>query len=252
MSSNVEQSALRCWAVVPAAGSGKRMKSNTPKQYLELAGCSVIEHTLSRLGQHDAISGVMVAISQGDEWWQDVNYDAAAPLYTTVGGDERHQSVLNALLALSEQNLASDNDWVLVHDAARPCVRDEDLTRLIKTVVDKGEGGLLAMRVADTVKRADEHGRVTETVDRTSLWRALTPQMFRLGELRDALQQAVKQGLHVTDDSSAMELAGYAPLLVEGHGDNIKITQPHDLSLAALFITEQQGEHQTSKMEGKK
>ena len=134
------------------------------------------------------------------------------------------------------------DDWVLVHDAARPCVRPSDISKLIDTVVDHPVGGLLAMPVRDTMKRADANGQVTATVDRRDLWHAFTPQMFRLGMLRRALISAIDAGVAVTDESSAMELAGHAPVLVEGHPDNIKITRPQDLDLAAYYLAAQAGD----------
>ncbi len=135
--------------------------------------------------------------------------------------------------------MADDNDRILVHDAARPCIREEDITLLIHRLGDDEVGGLLGVPVTDTLKRVAD-GRVIETIDRSSLWRALTPQMFRPGMLRDALQRAVDSGQHVTDDASAMELAGFVPKMIEGHADNIKITRPQDLRLAELYMSEQE------------
>lgn len=239
MSGNSTPSTPRFWAVIPAAGSGRRMGGDIPKQYLRLAGRTVIEHTLHRLAGHPRIDGLMVAVSAGDEYWQDVDRDLACPLHVTAGGSERHLSVLNALQALS--GLADDHDWVLVHDAARPCIRSADITLLIDGLRSHAVGGLLGIPVSDTLKRVDGAGQVRATVTRDGLWRALTPQMFRLGMLRSALQAAVDKGLHVTDDASAVELAGLVPQMLEGHGDNIKITRPRDLRLAELYMTEQEG-----------
>ena len=162
-------------------------------------------------------------------------------MLTTSGGAERYDSVSKALYALNT-HLAADSDsdiWVLVHDAARPCVRHRDISILIETASFDDHGGLLAVPVRDTMKRQQENHRVQTTVDRTGLWHALTPQMFRLPLLIKALNNAQKKGLQVTDDASAMELDGYMPLLVEGHEDNIKITRPFDLTLANLYLGEQ-------------
>jgi 2-C-methyl-D-erythritol 4-phosphate cytidylyltransferase len=158
-------------------------------------------------------------------------------LLSASGGEERCHSVLNALTAL--QKVADESDWVLVHDAARPCLRSEDIDHLLAELTDHPVGGLLGLPVADTMKRTDADDSVIETVSREHLWRALTPQMFRLGELYDALDGALKRDELVTDEASAMELAGKAPKMVEGHGDNIKITRPQDLRFAELYLAEQ-------------
>lgn len=227
----------RFWAIVPAAGMGTRMGSDVPKQYLKLGERTVLEHVLARLGNHPRISGVVVALAEDDPYWPELHPDSAAPVYPVTGGAERCHSVLNALNALPEE--AAADDWVLVHDAARPCLRSADLDRLLDTLVQHPVGGLLGLPVADTMKRTDEEGRVLETVPRENLWRALTPQMFRLGPLRAALQQSLDHGCLVTDEATAMEYCGYRPLMVEGHSDNIKITRPEDLALAELYLSGQ-------------
>ncbi len=219
------------WVVIPAAGVGSRMRADRPKQYLELAGRTVIEHTIARFSSHPAIKGIVVVITDGDPYWAELNIDG---LITAPGGAERCHSVLNGLDALD--GLAGENDWVLVHDAARPCLRREDIDKLIAELSADPVGGLLGLPVADTLKRVGPGDRVEATVDRDRLWRALTPQMFRLGALRDALRQALADGFLVTDGASAMEHAGFAPRMVEGRGENIKITRPEDLSLAGLYI----------------
>ena len=224
------------WAVIPAAGVGKRMQADRPKQYLELHGRTVLEHTLSRFLEHPLISGVVVAVTDGDPYWQDLRI-SHPKLFTASGGKERCHSVLNALQVLQLQ--ADGNDWVLVHDAARPCLRNEDLDHLIEALKDHPIGGLLGLPVADTMKRTAGDDTVLETVPREHLWRALTPQMFRLGDLYQALDTALRNNQLVTDDASAMELAGKAPKMVEGHGDNLKITRPQDLRLAELYLAEQ-------------
>lgn len=226
---------IRYWAVIPAAGVGSRMQADRPKQYLPLHGKTVLEHTLARFFEHPQISGVVVALSEDDPWWQKLALHHPK-LFVALGGAERCHSVLNALNALMSQ--ADEKDWVLVHDAARPCLRREDLDTLIESLHDHPVGGLLGLPVADTVKRTGNDDTVLETVPREHLWRALTPQMFRLGELRAALDSALEQGQLVTDDASAMELANRAPKMIEGHGDNIKITRPQDLRLAELYLAE--------------
>jgi len=226
--------ASRYWAVVPAAGVGTRMQADRPKQYLSLAGRTVIEHSLDRLLNHSAIAGGVLALSVGDPYWPDLGYRHAKPLWIAAGGSERSASVLSALQLLSTR--ADDGDWVLVHDAARPCLRATDMDRLIERCTAHPVGGLLAVPVRDTLKRADTCGQVVTTVDRGNLWHAQTPQMFRLGDLRHALRDALAAGITITDEAYALEWAGRAPLLVEGHADNLKITRPEDLALAAFHL----------------
>jgi 2-C-methyl-D-erythritol 4-phosphate cytidylyltransferase len=224
----------RFWAVVPAAGVGRRMGGDTPKQYLQIGGRTVIEHTLGRLLGHPRIESVVVALSEDDGWWPDLPLSKHPKISRVEGGAERCHSVLSGLRHLSGK--AAADDWVLVHDAARPCLRRSDLDRLIETLKYHLVGGLLAVPVHDTVKRANRLCHVEETLPREALWRAYTPQMFRLGSLLSSIEDALAEGHLVTDESSAVEFAGLAPLLVEGHSDNIKITRPEDLELAKFFL----------------
>jgi len=228
------------WAVVPAAGSGRRMASTVPKQYLPLHGSTVLEHTLNTLFACQSIEGVVLALSPGDPWWPEIapRFDGKN-LACVAGGDERCHSVLNALNHL--RGFAQTHDWVLVHDAARPCVRADDVQALIESLGDDPCGGLLAVPVSDTMKRSGADGRVAETVDRQALWHAQTPQMFRLGLLQSALEQVLAQGCLVTDESAAVEMAGHRPCLVRGRADNIKITVPSDLALAEFYLRERTG-----------
>ena len=237
--SSVKSSEVKYWAVVPAAGVGKRMQADRPKQYLEIAGRPLIEYAISQLMADPHIEGVVVAISAEDEYWPALEIALDKPLWVVEGGVERCHSVLNALQELATR--ANEDDWVLVHDAARPCVRAEDITHLITKLTNDDVGGLLAVPVRDTMKRTGINQRVITTEDREGLWHALTPQMFRFGKLRHALEQALEDESLVTDEASAMELAEYEPLLVEGHADNIKVTRPEDLALAAFYLR-QQGE----------
>ena len=223
------------WAVVPAAGAGKRMGAELPKQYLPLGDRTVLEQTLDTLLDCPRLSGLVLALSRDDEHWPAIEPRyATAPLQRVAGGAERCHSVLNSLDHLAAHTDA--NDWVLVHDAARPCVRIEDIDRLIATLETGEQGGLLGVPVADTMKRVDGQQAVTATVDRDDLWHAYTPQMFRLGELRAALRAAIAAGKTVTDEANAMELAGFSPRMVQGSRDNIKITLPADLALAAFYL----------------
>lgn len=222
--------------MLPAAGAGRRMASAIPKQYLPLAGRPVIVHALTALLEHPLVAGTVIAISAEDGWWPEVAATLAStkPLRIVAGGAERCHSVWNGLEALQEW--AAPEDWVLVHDAARPCLHRDDLHRLLTELVDDPVGGLLAVPVRDTLKQADVAGRVAATVDRSQLWHALTPQLFRLGLLHQALSAALAGGLLVTDEAAAMEAAGFAPRLIEGRADNLKITRPEDLALAEFYL----------------
>jgi len=222
------------WAVIPAAGVGKRMSGDLPKQYLTIVGKTILEHSLDGLLSCPEISGAVVAISAEDEYWEDLNYQHEKLVLLAEGGKERCNSVLKALDKLSQT--ADDNDWVLVHDAARPCVRLKDIQKLLQSCKDHPVGGILAVPVKDTIKESNDLSEIRETVDRSKLWNAQTPQMFRLGPLRDALSKAINDGAVITDEASAMERAGGRPLLVEGHADNIKITRHEDVNLAMFYF----------------
>lgn len=223
------------WAIVPAAGSGSRMAADVPKQYLKILGKTILEHTVERLASHPQITGVVVAIAPDDKYWDSLSFNTNKPVVKTLGGAERCHSVKNALYEVTRH--AKDQDWVLVHDAARPCLRHEDLDKLFKQLSQHMVGGLLGYPVKDTMKRADDKQRVAETVDRSHLWHALTPQMFRLHLIKKVLNESIQKGVVVTDESSAMEQAGYQPKLVEGHADNIKITTPEDLAVAEALLS---------------
>ena len=211
------------------------MSTNIPKQYLPLADKTVLEHTLDTLLSCQPFAGVVLVLSDGDGYWESIQGRYLdQPLETTIGGAERCHSVLNGLKQLAGR--AREDDWVLVHDAARPCVRLSDIEKLISALSSSTDGGLLGVPVANTMKRADSEHRITATVDREGLWHAYTPQMFRVGRLRAALQQAIDNDLLVTDEASAMEHAGYQPRMVQGQRDNIKITVPADLELAAWYL----------------
>lgn len=226
---------LKCWAVVPAAGVGKRMQADCPKQYLPLAGKTVIEHTLLRLLESGAFQAVAVAISIEDPYWPELEVSKHPNVITAPGGKERADSVLSALKSL--QGLADEDDWVLVHDAARPCLTSADIHLQIETLKNDPVGGILALSSHDTLKHVDGD-TITATVDRKHIWRALTPQMFRYGMLRDALQQT-EGNPAITDEASALELLGFQPKIVEGRPDNIKITRPEDLALAQFYMEQQ-------------
>lgn len=221
------------WCVVPAAGRGTRVGGDCPKQYLPLAGRPLIEHTLKRLAAHPRIAGLMVVLSAHDEHWPGMFALNGKPVHTAIGGAERCDSVLAGLDALPVE--VADGDFVLVHDAARPCVRLADIERLIERA-GATEGGLLGAPLRDTLKHANETGHSERTESRDQRWRAFTPQMFRRAALCAALREASRQGVQVSDEAMAMELAGFAPLLVEGAEDNIKVTTAADFELAEFLL----------------
>ncbi|MFZ2724984.1 MAG: 2-C-methyl-D-erythritol 4-phosphate cytidylyltransferase [Methylococcaceae bacterium] len=223
------------WAIVPAAGVGKRMNADRPKQYLALAGHTVIEHTLTRLLQARVFTKIVVAISNEDPYWFDLPLAKHDNIIRAEGGKERADSVLSALQSIRQ--LAADEDWVLVHDAARPCITTGDIHHLINTLKDDAVGGILALPSADTLKRV-EGVDILETVNRNQIWRALTPQMFPYGLLRRALEANAGNAL-ITDEASALELQGLKPKIVEGRPDNLKITRPEDLALAQFYLEQQ-------------
>ncbi len=226
------------WAIVPAAGIGRRMQSDIPKQYLTLNGRAVLEYTIDVLLKNEHIAGLIIALQQDDDYWPDVKITSNKPVICTEGGKERADSVLNALTVLVKNDQFNKADWVMVHDAVRPCLTQADINKLVSEVKEDS-GGLLALPVRDTMKRQNENNTVEQTIDREKLWHALTPQYFPALNLKAALEDAQISKLTVTDESSAMELAGYSPILVQGREDNIKITRPDDLRLASLYLQAQ-------------
>lgn len=221
---------------MPAAGIGSRMGAVCPKQYLPLAGKTVIENTLGRLLALPDIAGVVLALSEDDHYWTKLSLAQHPVIHRVRGGAERCHSVLNALEFLSAK--ASPDDWVLVHDAARPCVSLDNIIELIETVKDHPVGGILGVPVSDTLKQVESE-RIQLTADRSLLWHAQTPQIFRLELLRNCLKHALADEKVITDESSAIEAYGYQPIMVQGRSDNIKITRPEDLAIAAILIQQQ-------------
>lgn len=227
-------------AVVPAAGIGKRMQAECPKQYLHIAGKTIIEHTLTNLLAHEQIKQVVVVLNANDMSFAQLPIANHTNIKTVVGGQERSDSVLAGLNYLSE-----DEDWVLVHDAARPCLAKSDLTALLQLANQGNVGGILASPVRDTMKRSvslrtNQQNVVKYTESRENLWHALTPQFFNCGTLRKALTEARSKNVEITDEASAIEYLGEKVILVAGQASNIKITQPEDLLLAEFYLAQQQ------------
>ncbi|WP_228720401.1 2-C-methyl-D-erythritol 4-phosphate cytidylyltransferase [Zophobihabitans entericus] len=225
----------RIVAVVPAAGNGSRMKCEQPKQYMKIGELTILEHTLNTLISHSKISQVIVAISPTDSIFYTLPVASHPKVIAVQGGDSRAASVLAGLQKLQA------TDWAMVHDAARPCLSHQDMDKLIDTVFDKQQGGILAVPISDTVKLAyaDKTKTIEHSLDRTYLWGAATPQLFKAEELRSCLQKALSEHAIITDEASAIEYCGGHPLLVHGRRDNIKITQPEDLAIATFYLTQQ-------------
>lgn len=221
-------------AIVPAAGVGFRMNSQIPKQYIKIGSLTILEHTLTKLINHPQIDSVVVVINPNDELFNTLAIASHPKIKVTYGGETRADSVLAGLTLLDA------NDWALVHDAARPCVAMDDISRLIATVINTQRGGILATRISDTIKQAypDDDSQIAKSLDRSYLWAAATPQLFNVAELTSCLQQALQHHVAITDEASAIEYCGGHPLLVECRRDNIKITRPEDVALATFYLTE--------------
>ncbi len=221
-------------AVVPAAGIGSRMKSECPKQYLNVAGRPLIEHSITALLKHPDVTRIVVALHPEDRWFNQLAIASHPLLLTVTGGETRAESVLAGLEV-------TDSEWVLVHDAARPCLPLADLTALIHQLASSSVGGLLACPVSDTIKQASSDNQSsTGNVDRERLWRALTPQLFPAIRLKHCLSKALNDGALITDEASALEYCGYQPQLVLGSSENLKVTRPEDLALAEYYLLNRQ------------
>lgn len=221
--------------IIPAAGIGKRMASNQAKQYLKIGHMTVLEHTLKCFLSHDAVDTVVVVLNKEDKQFSKLDISYSSKIFTVIGGEERVDSVLAGLKFVKRLNNPS---WVMVHDAARPCLQHADIDKLISTAFSS-QGAILASPIVDTVKSANaEQLSINKTIDRRLLWRALTPQMFKLNQLIDAIDLALTNQINITDEASAMEYSGYSVKLVEGSPSNIKITRPPDLSLANFYLSQ--------------
>lgn len=220
------------FAIIPAAGVGNRMQVDCPKQYISINGKKILEYTLNTLLNHPKFKKCVVVINQQDKHWSDLQLNSPH-LLTVWGGTERCHSVFNGLLRL--KIFAKENDWILVHDAARPLLHHSDIDKLITHLDKHPVGGLLGHPIKNTVKKLDNQ-RV-DTLDRNKLWEAVTPQMFRYHWLLNALDLAIKKNQSTTDEAHAIELFGQQPKLIEGRTDNIKVTHKEDLNLLAYYLS---------------
>ncbi|PFG55327.1 2-C-methyl-D-erythritol 4-phosphate cytidylyltransferase [Vibrio sp. ES.051] len=230
--------------IVPAAGVGSRMKADRPKQYLLIDGKAVLEHTVEKLLAHPRIAKIVVSITEGDPYFPELAIASHPDVIRVSGGKERADSVLSGLNYVST---CLKSKWVLVHDAARPCIALTDIDRLMEVCLIHPVGGILASPVRDTMKRANSSQDIDHTVEREALWHALTPQMFKTQQLTQALTEALEQGIAITDEASALEWLGETPALVQGHANNIKITQAEDLALAEFYLSRERGEKTKDK-----
>lgn len=223
------------WVVVPAAGIGSRMQADRPKQYLPLADTTVLEYTLNQLLSHPRVRGVIVSLAEYDQYWPDLSIASDPRVIAVAGGEERCHSVLNGLKKM--MTYAGPADWVMVHDVARPCLSHSELDSLFSAAETATvDGFVLGVPVRDTMKQTTQQGVVETSPDRSRLWHAFTPQMFRLGELLAAIDTCLQQGMQVTDEASAMEQCGHSVQMVAGSANNIKITRPEDLPLAEFIL----------------
>ncbi|NIF60626.1 2-C-methyl-D-erythritol 4-phosphate cytidylyltransferase [Enterobacter sp. Ap-916] len=219
-------------AVVPAAGIGSRMQTECPKQYLHIGDKTILEHAVASLMAHPRVGQVIVALSPNDTYFSSLPLATHPRVTVVTGGKQRADSVLAGLQA------AGNAEWVLVHDAARPCLHRDDLNNLLAITTGGKVGGILAAPVRDTMKRGEPgKGLIAHTVDREDLWHALTPQLFPLELLRSCLLRALDEGATITDEASALEYCGFHPELISARADNIKVTRPEDLALAAFYLT---------------
>lgn len=230
------------WAVIPAAGSGRRMHSDMPKQYLSFQGKTIIEHCLDRLLSHPEVAGAILILRAHDSIWNDIGYHSAKPIFTTDGGQERHHSVYSGLTTL--QYRCGNDAIALVHDSVRPLVTHRDLDAVIHAARQNTAGAILAVPLADTLKQQNDALEIAQTIPREGLWRAMTPQAFHLQPLLNALKRVIDEGLEVTDDAQAIEMMGFFPALVAGGAENFKITTPDDLRLAEqVWLNQRDQQH---------
>ncbi len=227
---------MSVWAIVPAAGLGSRIGGDTPKQYLKLDGVAVLQRTIAQLSRVKNIDTCVVALNAQDDYFAKLIMPKDMPIFTVTGGANRTDSVFNALDFLKNHQDLKDDDWILVHDAARPLVKPSEIENLLKTIEDSKIGGILATPATDTIKIAEGDNLIRKTINRDKVWLALTPQVFRFKVLNEALSKAKKGGFEVTDEAQAVEMLHYKPMLIRGSATNIKITYPEDLAYASFLL----------------
>ena len=228
----------KIWAILPAAGAGKRFSAQKPKQFFELNGQLVAEHSLHRLRAIPQIEAIIIPCDIDCTWWSQVPSISQSNVKQVKGGEQRVHSVLNGLLSLDQ--VASDDDWVLVHDIARPCITPADINKLIDAVEHHSAGGILTASVNETLKKVSSDQQVEATVDRAQYRMAQTPQIFKFRLLKAAIESCLKAGITPTDEAFAIEYAGLPVLAVEGRQDNIKITRHEDLAIASAILNSQE------------
>jgi 2-C-methyl-D-erythritol 4-phosphate cytidylyltransferase len=228
----------RLWVVIPAAGIGKRMGVDIPKQYITVCDKAIIEHTVEKFTSRNDLQGILVALSNSDQHWSTLELSENNKITTVTGGEERYKSVYNALCSL--KNKADDDDWILVHDAVRPCITTSEIDQFIADLDHlNGIGGILALPCFETMKKANTNHEIEETIDRKFIWHAQTPQMFRYKKLFLAIEKIMNENIFITDEAMAMELAGYKPMLIQGTHSNIKITDQNDLKYLESFLRQE-------------
>jgi len=224
------------WVVIPAAGIGRRMGGDIPKQYVSVNGKTIVEHTIDNFIGRKEIENICIAISESDKFWSALPISKNKKMITTIGGNERYESVYNGLCALKDK--ANNDDWVLVHDAVRPCLKKSIIDRLITDINSNDVGGILALPCFETMKKVNNNRHIEETINREIIWRAQTPQVFKYKKLLLAIENAINENIHITDEAMAMELLNYKPIVIMGDEKNIKITHQTDLKHLELFLKE--------------
>ena len=231
----------KVWVVIPAAGIGKRMQVTVPKQYLKINDKTILEHTLNCFNSHADIAGIIVVLNSDDYYWKSIQKNLLSqskPIYTVEGGKERSDSVMQGIDYLLMVERINNDSWVMVHDAARPCLSKKDIDALLSIRNESSIGGILACPVRDTMKRAILNSNtISKTESRDNLWHALTPQLFRIGELKGALEHCLEKNIPITDEASAFEAVGKPVVLIEGSSNNIKVTRVADLEIVTLLLS---------------
>ncbi|NVJ67253.1 MAG: 2-C-methyl-D-erythritol 4-phosphate cytidylyltransferase [Gammaproteobacteria bacterium] len=235
MSSHEASSETKVWALIPAAGIGSRMDSEIPKQYLAIGNQTILEHSLSNFLKHPGIHKVIVALHPQDQHWAELEVAKHSKIIPVAGGDERADSVANGLAAIKE--LGGENDWVMVHDAARPCLYSLHIDNLLIAKNTSPDGVILAVPSFDTVKVTNNQQTIDKTIPRETIWLAQTPQFFPVSKLAASIEQSKVNGINITDEASAMEAQGFHPSLVVGSKHNIKVTEQEDLILASISLS---------------